>query len=152
MVFNNRRNNKASNIDAFDIKNKYDLVYIDTPYFSVHAKGAVDYYQFYHFFEGLLDYNNWESNIDKKSKHKRLIPKPCIWNDKNRINDVFDKLFEIFKNSIIVVSYRTGGIPTEENMVNLLKKHKKDVKTIKKHHKYVLSNSNGNKEILFIAK
>jgi len=152
LVFDSRKNNKALNLDAFEIKNKYDLVYIDTPYFSAHAKSVVDYYQFYHFLEGLLDYDNWENMIDKKSKHKRLIPKPCIWNDKNRINEAFDKLFERFKDSIIVVSYRTGGIPTEEDMTSLLKRQKQDVKVIKKQYKYVLSNGNGNKEVLFIAK
>jgi len=152
LVFDSRKNNKALNLDALEIKNKYDLVYIDTPYFSAHAKSVVDYYQFYHFLEGLLDYDNWENMIDKKSKHKRLIPKPCIWNDKNRINEAFDKLFERFKDSIIVVSYRTGGIPTEEDMTSLLKRQKQDVKVIKKQYKYVLSNGNGNKEVLFIAK
>ena len=36
------------NSDIFDVKDDYDLVYIDTPYISQKG-GGVDYHDFYHF-------------------------------------------------------------------------------------------------------
>ncbi len=35
------------------------------------------------FLEGLLIYDNWEKNIDYKSKHNRLIPKKMFGMIKN---------------------------------------------------------------------
>ena len=74
--YDNGQQNMSLNLDVMDITNlsEYDLVYIDTPYIS--SKGStVDYYGFYHFLEGMLIYDEWEDNIDYKSKHNRLIPK-----------------------------------------------------------------------------
>ncbi len=63
-----------------------------------------------------------------------------------------DKLFEKFKDSILVVSYRADGIPSLEELENLLKKYKPDVEELKrKNYKYVLSN-NHTEEVLLIAK
>lgn len=152
-IFDNSKNNKSLNFDAFDIPNSqgYDLVYIDTPYFSAHSRTSVDYRDFYHFLEGIVDYENWEEMIDWKSKHLRLKKIPCVWTDKRKIHNAFNNLFDKFKDSKIVVSYRSGGIPTEHELVDLLKKRKEIVNVIKKPHQYVLSNGNGNKELLFIA-
>lgn len=152
-VFGNGKDNKALNFDVFDIPNpeKYDLVYIDTPYFSSHSMIGVDYRDFYHFLEGLLNYENWNKMIDRKSKHLRLKRVPCVWTDKNKIHDAFDRLFKKFQENTLVVSYRTGGIPNREEMVTLLKKHKSNVVVKSRKHKYVLSNSNGSSELLFIA-
>ena len=96
-------------------------------------------------------YDEWIMEIDDKSKHKRLTRIPSVWTDKTKIHDAFERLFEKFKDSIIVVSYRSGGLPTEEEFTKMLKKHKRNVKVIKKSYKYALSNENGNKELLFIA-
>jgi len=150
LVFDNGRRNKALNLDVFDISNNYDLVYIDTPYFSAHSMVGVDYYQFYHFLEGLADYDNWQKKIDWKSKHRRQKPIPCVWTDKNKIHDAFDRLFKKFENNILVVSYRSGGIPNEEEMIALLKKYKNNVVVKRKKYKYVLSN-NSSEELLFIG-
>jgi len=60
-------------------------------------------------------------------------------------------LFDKFKNSILVVSYRDDGTPTISELVNMLKKHKKSVEIKKLDYKYVLSNGNS-KEVLIIAR
>lgn len=152
-VFDNGNNNKAINFDAFDLPNPndYDLVYIDTPYFSAHSMVGVDYRDFYHFLEGLVNYYDWKNMIDWKSKHLRLRKVPCVWTNKNEIHNAFDNLFKKFQKSILVVSYRAGGIPNREEMVELLKKYKANVVVKSKKHKYVLSNNNGSSELLFIA-
>jgi len=150
-VFDNGQANQVLNRDALDIPNVYDLVYIDTPYISKRGTG-VDYRDFYHFLEGLTMYDEWESHIDRKFKHRRLKRKPCIWTDKKRISKAFDRLFHHYRDSILVVSYRSDGIPTLEEIESLLRKYKTDVrKTTYGQYKYVLSENPDSQESLFIA-
>ena len=50
--------------DVFDINEDYDFVYIDTPYLNDSGMG-VDYADFYHFLNGLIDYENWNNLIEE---------------------------------------------------------------------------------------
>jgi DNA adenine methylase/adenine-specific DNA-methyltransferase len=150
-IFDNGQQNKALNQDVFDIKGQFDLVYIDTPYISQKGVG-VDYLDFYHFLEGLVNYSKWSDLIDYKTKHKRLKGNGSVWIDKNKILSAFDKLFCKFKDGILVVSYRADGIPAIDELVAALKKYKSDVEEIKrKDYKYVLS-TNHSEEVLLIGK
>jgi len=149
-VFCNGKQNKALNLDVFDINEYYDLVYIDTPYISKKGVG-VDYLGFYHFLEGLTNYADWKERIDYHSKHKRLKGNRSVWADKNAIVSGFDKLFDKFKESILVVSYRADGIPSIPQLVDLLKKYKAEVREIKRtSYKYVLS-TNHSEEVLILG-
>jgi len=116
------------------------------------SKGAtVDYLDFYHFLEGLSDYDNWLSRIDMNSKHRRLIPVKGIWNNSQQILGAFDKLFTKFQNSILVVSYRSEGIPSIESLEKLMAEYKNKVSEVGKvGHRYVLSTKD-NHEILLIG-
>ena len=109
-IFENRQKNKAFCSDAFDVSGEYDLIYIDTPYISSKGVG-VDYLEFYHFLEGLVEYDKWEVLVDCGSKHRRIKHGKSIWNDKNKIYQAFDDLFKKFADSILVVSYRSDVIP-----------------------------------------
>lgn len=150
-VFSNGLSNKAQNLDIFDIKGNYDLVYIDTPYISKRGVG-VDYFSFYHFLEGLVRYSEWEKLIDYRSKHKKLKNDRSPWVDKNQTHSAYEKLIKKFSDSILVISYRSDGIPSIKELVNMLKKYKSNVVEIKrKNYKYVLSN-NHSEEILLIGK
>lgn len=150
-VFSNGQQNKALNLDIFDIRVKHDLVYIDTPYISKHGVG-VDYFAFYHFLEGLVNYVGWKDTIDYKTKHKKLKGNGSVWINKNQIYSAFDGLFKKFKDSILVVSYRSDGIPSIEELEDLIKKYKPNIEEIKrKNYKYVLSN-NHCEEVLLIGK
>lgn len=150
LIIDNKKNNIALNSDVFELPTNYDLVYIDTPYFSSHSMIGVDYRDFYHFLEGITNYDRWESMLDLKSKHLRLKKIPCVWTNKKEIHNAFDRLFNKFRDSILVVSYRSGGIPTQEEMIDLLRKYKRNVEIKEKNFKYVLSH-NRSKELLFIA-
>lgn len=150
-VFSNGRRNKALNLDIFDIPEKFDLVYIDTPYISQRGIG-VDYFGFYHFLEGLVNYSEWAQMVDYRTKHKRLQKKYSVWTDKTKIFHAFDRLFEKFKESILVISYRSDGIPSIKQLIALLKKYKSSVEEVKrKNYKYVLS-TNYSEEVLLIGK
>jgi len=149
-IFSNGKQCNAINYDVFQIPETYDLVYIDTPY--IPTKGEIiDYRDAYHFLEGLTIYDGWAEKIDHSRKHKPLMKEDCVWNNKKEIIDAFDRLFEKFKDSILVISYRSDGIPSEKQLIDLLKKYKKNVKEVKAtEFKYVLSKRDS-KELLFVA-
>lgn len=148
-VFDNGKNNKAFQTDICDLKVKTDLVYIDTPYISSKGVG-VNYFDFYHFLEGIVSYEQWPELIELASKHKKIKNGKQEWCNKGEIHQAFNKLFTKFKDAILVVSYRDDGTPTIEELTELLKKHKKNVTVQKLAYKYVLSNENS-KEVLIIA-
>ena len=149
-VFSNSVQNNVLNLDVFDIKGNFDLVYIDTPYVSKNGTG-VDYFGFYHFLEGLVKYAEWGKRIDCRSKNKRMVNDKSPWTDKSMIYAAFDKLFKKFKDSILVVSYRSDGIPSIEQLEGLMRKYKKSVVGLKrKKYKYALSN-NHSEEVLIIG-
>ncbi|MDI6794082.1 MAG: hypothetical protein QME81_14675 [bacterium] len=78
--------------------------------------------------------------------------RPSEWTDKKRIHAAFDRLFQKYQKSIIVVSYRSDGIPSESELAFLLKRYKRNVHI--KHfgqYKYVLSTNSESKELLLIG-
>jgi len=150
-VFDNGQANCALNLDAIEVPGEYDLVYLDPPYISRRGV-AVDYRWFYHFLEGLTMYEEWDRHIDHRSRHRRLRPQPNVWTDKNRIYSAFDHLFRRYQKSVIVVSYRSDGIPSESELVGLLSQYKQNVRL--EHfgqYKYVLSTNSESQEILLVG-
>ncbi len=149
-VFNNGTNCLVLNQDALSIENRYDLVYIDTPYINEKGVG-VDYADFYHFLNGLVYYDNWKNLIDYNSKHHRLKRTYNIWADKDNIIFGFNQLIERFKSSILVFSYRSNGIPSINSLINLLEKYGRDNKLhYSREIKYALSDTNS-KEVLIVS-
>jgi adenine-specific DNA methylase len=150
-IFDNGQENRALSVDALDVPGDYDLVYIDTPYIPKAGIG-VDYLDFYHFLEGLAAYDGWEQHIDRRSKHLRMTPRPNEWTDKNRIHAAFNQLFERYKNSILTVSYRSDGIPSVEELIRILRRHKSKIRI--EHfgqYKYALSTNGNSEEVLLIG-
>ena len=74
--------------------------------------------------------------------------------DENKWLDVvITNIFKIsneYKKSILVVSYRENGIPTIDELINILKMYKNKIEVKTTDYKYVLSNNN-TKEVLIIA-
>jgi len=150
-VFDNGQNNRALHYDALDVPGHYDLVYVDTPYVSRRGV-AVDYLAFYHFLEGLADYEHWGERLDTKSKHRRLKPLPNPWADRKAIRQAFNRLFQRYADSLLVVSYRTDGSPSESELRDLLGRYKRNVRV--EHYgqyKYVLSVNGQSGEMLLIG-
>ena len=149
-IFDNNKENKVYNSDVFELNVKADLVYIDTPY--IPKKGTLTYYRdFYHFLDGLTDYNNWHKDIDYESKHKKLKSTYNIWEDKSKILEAFTRLIEKFKDSILIISYRSDGVPTIEEISNVLEKYGKKVTIETIDYQYVLSKKQDLKEVLIIG-
>lgn len=156
-VFSNGKRNSVLNQTAFEIYDtNYDLVYMDPPYFSkTRTTHTTDYKRMYHFLEGLAYYDNWHNLIDYNSSNLRLKDNNNGWSKNSNLLSIFESLFERFVNSIIVLSYKSPGLPTEEEIGTALKKYKKNVKIMRKPYNYALNKSNGKKgeniELLIIG-
>lgn len=149
-IFDNGEKCFSVNHDVFDIKSAYDFVYIDTPYLNDNGIG-VDYADFYHFLNGLVDYDNWGTRIDYSSKHLRLLRQQNLWNDLNTVHQAFEQLFAQFEHSIMAVSYRSNGIPTVDELIGMLKRLGKSVRVYQSANmKYALSTKQSN-EVLIVA-
>ena len=149
-VFDNGEQCRSINYDVLDLDTKYDLVYIDTPYLNENGVG-VDYADFYHFLNGLVDYNNWGNRIDYTTKHLRLLRQPNIWNDYKTIHKAFEELFSKYSNSTMAISYRSNGNPTIDELVGILEGFGKRVKVHQSSNiKYALSKKQSN-EVLIVA-
>lgn len=153
-VFSNNRKNKViGGHNALDISSKTDLVYLDPPYFSGKSTQGTNYLGFYHFLEGLADYQNWETRIDPISKMINVPNNEHInaFVKKSKIIKSFEKLIEKFSDRIIVLSYQSGGFPSKEELLELFKKNGKKVDVFEKEHQYALSTKK-TKELLFVTK
>lgn len=153
-VFSNGRDNKVvGGHDALVAPNGVDLVYLDPPYFSARSPHGTNYLAFYHFLEGLADYENWPTRITNGGSRFRRIPD----NDEIRrftrraeVMTSFRKLLEHFRDSIIVLSYQSNGIPSRAEIEAMLRGLGKSVKVFSHPHRYVLS-SHPTEELLFVA-
>jgi adenine-specific DNA-methyltransferase len=146
-VFDSDRCCKSLNSDIFAIRNiDYDLVYIDSPYIKKNTSNeSSDYIKCYHFLEGISKYDSWSNLIDTNTINKR-IKKDHISNyfTPKEAMGTFDKLIEKFKDSILVVSYKYGGIPSIDDLKKILCKYKRKIYVYDKHYKYALNSQNGN--------
>ncbi len=152
-IFSNGLKNKAICTDLMRIrKRNFDLVYLDPPYTRLNEKSPKDYHALYHFFEGLIDYENWKQKIDFNTKNKRLVRHKNQWNA-NSLEDNFEHLFKKFQDSIIVVSYGEPGNPSIKTIKELLLQYKSRVKIRKTEYKYKLNHKNGKKmcEVILIG-
>jgi hypothetical protein len=150
-VFANGQPNHVCNIDAATVPGVYDLVYIDPPYMPSHG-AAVDYRDFYHFLEGLTRYSTWADDIDTQSRHHRLRLSPNEWTNKATIYGSFERLFHRYHDSTLVVSYRSDGIPSPQELTALLQRYKPNVRVAPYgRYKYALSKNNHSKELLLIG-
>ena len=150
-VFSNEKANISLNFNVFDLPNNYDLVYIDTPYISDKGIG-VDYLDFYHFLEGIVNYDNWTDLIDEKSKHKRLKLNGSDWTNPQKIEHSFERLINQFRNSTLVISYRSDGVPSIDKIVSSLEASNKSVTIYESRvMKYVLSTKKST-EVLIIGR
>jgi adenine-specific DNA-methyltransferase len=74
------------------------------------------------------------------------------WNDRAQIHAAFERVFDRFRGSILVVSYRSDGVPSPVELVELLKRHKPRVRVAHYgRYQYALSKNSTSGEMLLIA-
>lgn len=156
-IFSNGNKHQALNMNVSKLSNrkKFDLIYVDPPYIRKEASGSdVDYLKFYHFLEGACNKDCWDERINRDSKNLRLVDdKPNEWTSTKLNISAFERLFEVFKAAIIVISYKEPGIPSKAKLAKLLKQFKGRVISVPgKKYDYALNKNNGfHKEYLLIG-
>ena len=154
-VFDNHQVNRSVNGDAMSLNVAPDLVYIDPPYYSPLSDN--EYVRRYHFIEGLA--RDWKGvEIQEKTKTKKFKSYPTPFSTKDGAYEAFNQLFKKFANSIVIVSYSSNSIPTQEDMIEIMKKYKEHVEVVPIDYKYSFGNQgdakthrNSVQEYLFIG-
>lgn len=154
-VFDNSKANAAFNSDVFQLDVKPDLVYLDPPYYSPLSDS--DYVRRYHFVEGLARY--WRGvEIQTHSSTKKFRKYPTAFNGKDSTYDGFLRVFEKYRDSIIVVSYSSNSLPSKSELADMLKQYKSRVRVFQIGHLYSFgtqkdakTNANAVEEYVFIG-
>ena len=143
-VFDNKKINLSIRKDAMDLTSSGNFVYMDPPYYSLCSDN--EYIRRYHFTEGICC--NWEGvEMQWHTKTKKFKNYPTPFSNKENAKDAFDKLFEKYKKSIILVSYSSNCLPKLDEMVEMLAKYKKDVKVLSIDYRYSFANQKENMSI-----
>ncbi|HWF59127.1 MAG TPA: DNA adenine methylase [Nitrospira sp.] len=134
IVFNNGRHHSIRRADVFDLKPRgIDLVYLDPPY--VPRSDDNCYVKRYHFLEGLSCY--WRGMEILKHTKVKKIPKPFTpFSYRRTAIDAFERLFHLFRDSTIVLSYSSNGYPDREELEVLLRRYKTKVEVHERPHRY----------------
>lgn len=139
-VFDNGRVNRSRHGDAMQLRvEQPDLVYIDPPYYSPLSDN--EYVRRYHFVEGLA--RDWQGvEIQQHTQTKKFKSYPTPFSTKKGAANAFDLLFKKFTNSILIVSYSSNSLPTQDEMLAIMAKHKEHVEVIPVDYKYSFGNQN----------
>ena len=139
-VFNNGCANKARRGDAMQLRMEQPgLVYIDPPYYSPLSDN--EYVRRYHFVEGLA--RDWKGvEIQQHTQTKKFKSYPTPFSTLKGAANAFDLLFKRFSNSVLLISYSSNSLPTQDDMLAILAKHKKHVEVIPVDYKYSFGNQN----------
>ena len=139
-VFDNGQINHSKQGDAMNLEvEQADLVYIDPPYYSPLSDN--EYVRRYHFVEGLAC--DWKGvEIQQHTQTKKFKSYPTPFATRKGAADAFDRLFKKFANSILIVSYSSNSLPTQDEMVAMIAKYKQHVEVIPVDYKYSFGNQN----------
>jgi adenine-specific DNA-methyltransferase len=134
IVFDNGHIHTVIRSDVFSLNpNGIDLVYLDPPY--VPRSDDNCYMKRYHFIEGLSCY--WEGVRIMENTRVKKIEKPFTpFSYRKTAIDAFDRLFSLYRNSIIVLSYSSNGFPDLNVLETLLRKYKEHVTTYERPYRY----------------
>ena len=155
-VFDNGHINRSKQGDAMDLRvEQADLVYIDPPYYSPLSDN--EYVRRYHFVEGIA--RDWKGvEIQQHTQTKKFKSYPTPFATRKGAADAFDNLFRKYAHSILIVSYSSNSLPTQDEMVAIMAKYKQHVEVIPVDYKYSFGNQsdakthrNSVQEYLFVG-
>ena len=156
-IFDNHQSNISYRKNALDVELPDNcLIYMDPPYYSTCSDN--EYVRRYHFVEGLsLDWK--EIEIQEHTKTKKFKSYPTPFSSRKDVYVAFDKLFEKYKENILLISYSSNSLPNMDEMLVMLRKYKENVDVIPIDYKYsfgnqatkVGDNRNTVQEYLFVA-
>jgi adenine-specific DNA-methyltransferase len=133
-VFDSGRRHTVKRADVFSLEPKgIDLVYLDPPY--VPRSDDNCYMKRYHFLEGVSCY--WKGVRIMQETRVKKIEKPYTpFSYRRTAVEAFDRLFRLYRDSIIVLSYSSNGFPDREILESLLRRYKTKVTAYEKPHRY----------------
>lgn len=155
-VFDNGKANQAFHGDAMELRRHADLVYIDPPYYSPLSDN--EYVRRYHFVEGLA--RDWKGVVlQDHTKTKKFKSYPTPFSTAGSAYDAFNTLFRRHRNSILIVSYSSNSLPTQEQILGLMARYKTNVEVVAVDYRYsfgnqghkVSDNHNKVQEYLFVG-
>src|SRR5262249_53746841 len=134
VVFDNGRRHSVQRADVFGLApGGIDLAYLDPPY--VPRSDDNCYMKRYHFLEGLSCY--WRGVRIMEQTRVKKIEKPYTpFSYRKTALDAFDRLFGLYRDSIIVLSYSSNGYPDRAQPGSFLGRYKVTVTTFEKPHRY----------------
>lgn len=134
VVFSNGRRHTIRRGDVFGMpRTDVDLVYLDPPY--VPRADDNCYMKRYHFLEGLSSY--WHGvEIMPETKVKKIVKPFTPFSYRHTALEAFNRLFQQYQKSIIVLSYSSNGYPDLEHLEALLGKYKRTVQAYERPHRY----------------
>lgn len=134
VVFDNGKRNSAQLGDVFGMSSqRVDLVYLDPPY--VPRADDNCYIKRYHFLEGLSCY--WRDlKIMEDTKVKKIAKRFTPFSYRRTAVAAFARLFQQFRDSIVVLSYSSNGYPDLKELQRLLGEHKRQVEVHERPHRY----------------
>lgn len=138
VVFDSGIRHSVKKADVFSLNpDGIDLVYLDPPY--VPRSDDNCYMKRYHFLEGLSCY--WTGVKIMEETRVKKIEKPFTpFSYRKTAIDAFDRLFRLYRNSIIVLSYSSNGFPDREELERLLYRYKRKVTAYERNHRYHFGN------------
>lgn len=134
VVFDNGRTHSVQRSDVFEVSPKgIDLVYLDPPY--VPRSDDNCYVKRYHFLEGLSCY--WKGlSIMEETKVKKIRKMFTPFSYRHSALAAFDRLFCLYRNSTIVLSYSSNGFPDLDELRRLLRRYKRNIEIYERSHRY----------------
>lgn len=155
-IFDNGQTNQSVWGDALSLEvNDADLVYIDPPYYTPLSDN--EYVRRYHFVEGLA--RNWEGvEIQQHTQTKKFRSYPTPFSTKDGAAAAFNSIFNRYANCVLIVSYSSNSLPSQQDMIALMSKYKKHVEVVPIDYTYsfgnqsvVKSSRNKVQEYLFVG-
>jgi adenine-specific DNA-methyltransferase len=134
VVFDTGIRHTVKKADVFTMNPEgVDLVYLDPPY--VPRSDDNCYMKRYHFLEGLSCY--WKGvRIMEETKVKKIEKPYTPFSYRKTAIEAFDRLFRLYRNSIIVLSYSSNGYPDRDELEGLLRRYKQTVTAYERTHRY----------------
>lgn len=133
-VFSNGHTHRVRCGDVFGLETgDYDLVYLDPPY--VPRADDNCYMKRYHFLEGLSRY--WRGvSILEESRVKKIVKPYTPFSYRREAVAAFERLFDHFAQSTLVLSYSSNGYPDLDVLVALMERGKPHVEVFERDHRY----------------
>ncbi|KTC13254.1 type II restriction endonuclease subunit M [Pseudomonas marginalis ICMP 9505] len=146
--------NCSMNIDTANLEllpKNYDVVYMDPPY--INGKSVpVNYSNFYHFLEGLCDYELFLKG-DTRYPHRPVVNLESAWHKRDTSLIKLKRICEYFSTSTLIMSYRSDGAPTLGEISEVMRSCGRKVEVHSAgDYQYALSKNTYSEEIFIIAR